>query len=125
MSKRNRRILCALTIAGLAAGAWTTQRRASADVLNCRQADNTVRVFDIEANACGTLDRDNFDWRNVGSPPWQDRIDQFGNDDFGSQNSMCLYRDINFKGPSVSLPPGYVVTWNNTVSSNQWKNNGC
>jgi hypothetical protein len=103
----------------------TEDRAASADVLNCPQQSGTVRVWDRERNACGWLSVSNPDWRRIGSPAWDNRIDDFGNDDFGQGRDMCLYSGYQYSGNSVLLPVGHRVVWNNTVSSNAWRLGGC
>src|SRR5690242_9746933 len=127
MSRFHKRILSALIVAAMAGGIWVVELQASADVLSCPQQTNAVRVWDRERNSCGILAHDNTDWRNIGSPAWNDRIDQFGNDDFVGQRTMCLYRDIHFVPveSAFALPVGWMVTWNNTVSSNRWTFTGC
>lgn len=103
----------------------THDRVAHADVLNCPQTSGTVRVWDRERNACGWLSVDNRDWRNIGNPPWDNRIDDFGNDDFSRRRDMCLYSGYQNSGSSVLLPVGNRVIWNNTVSSNAWRIGAC
>jgi hypothetical protein len=110
-----------LAMAALVLGALVgVESSASADLNQCATVNGSVRVFDIERNACGRLTVNNSDWRNIGNPPWNDRIDQFGNDDWSRGRSMCLYRDISYLGTVVTLRPGYTVTWRNIVSSNRW-----
>lgn len=103
-------------------GLLSAQHQAAADVLSCPKQDGAVRVWDRETNHCGILDLNNLDWRFIG---WNDLIDNFGNDDFIHNRTMCLFQDIQYRGPNVALPPGFVVTWNNTVSSNHWTTSGC
>lgn len=90
---------------------------AGADVLSCPTRDGSVRVWDAETNGCGRLSANNLDWRTFG---WNDRMDQFGNDDWTRGRSMCLYKDINRRGTVVRLPVANSVTWRNVVSSNWW-----
>jgi len=120
-----KRILSVLIASTMAAGVWAAQHQASADVLTCPKQDGAVRVWDGDVNRCGILDQNNPDWRNIGNPPWNDRIDQFGNDDFIQHRTMCLFQDIFLGGAKVALPPGNVVTWNNIVSSNRWTSSNC
>jgi len=109
------------TVLAAAAGCiLTAQTTADATVLSCPSRDGTVRVWDQATNRCGSLTYNNADWRTIGSPSWNDRMDDFGNDDWTRGRSMCLYRDINYKGTSVRLRPGYRAQWSNTVSSNRW-----
>jgi hypothetical protein len=100
---------------------------ASADLFQCSSRDGSVRVYDAERNACGRLTTNNPNWTQIGNPPWNDRIDSFGNDDWTRGRDMCLYRDINYAPVSsaVRLPPGYAVDWPNAVSSNRWRTGGC
>ena len=120
-----KRALSGLIAMTMAVGMGIAERPAIADVLSCPQQSGTVRVWDREVNRCGFLSLANTDWRFIGSPPWNDRIDQFGNDDFVQQRAMCLYQDIQFVGARVILPTGFWVTWNNTVSSNRWTTSSC
>lgn len=125
--RAHKMVLSALVVTAATSGIWMAQRHASADVFSCTQETDSVRVWDRERNACGWLTVNNPDWRFIGNPAWNDRIDQFGNDNFDFQDTMCLYRDINYTpfNVSVALPVGFWVEWNNTVSSNRWRNTGC
>jgi len=94
---------------------------AAADLFQCQSKDGTVRVYDRERNACGRLSADNPDWTKIGNPPWNDRIDDYGNDDWTRGRSMCLFKHVGYNTLLVRIPPGYA--WSdipNSVSSNQW-----
>lgn len=106
------------TALAVAAGCiLTAQSSADATVLSCPTRDGTVRVWDREANRCGTLTYNNADWRTIG---WDNRMDDFGNDDWTRGRAMCLYSGINYGGSVQRLRPGYRLQWANTVSSNRW-----
>jgi hypothetical protein len=127
MTRGYMRVLVSVALATVTIGAWFAQRRASADILTCPKLSGSVRVWDGgDRGGCGQVSTDNDDWRFVGRPAWQDRIDQFGNENFVSQRTMCLYEHIRYGGARVALPPGNIVTWDNIVSSNRWKpGTGC
>lgn len=125
--RAHKMILTALVVTVAGSGIWIAQRPAAADAFSCSQHFDATRVWDRERNACGWLTVDNPDWRRIGSPAWNDRIDQFGNDNFDNNLTICLYRDINYTPADsfLRLPPGWSGEWNNTVSSNRWRNTGC
>jgi hypothetical protein len=106
----------------LAAGLFgIAPQYASADLYGCKSKDGTVRVYDRERSACGWLSYDNPDWTKIGNPPWNDRMDDYGNDDWTKGRTMCLYKDIKYKSLLVRLRPGYAWTnIPNAVSSNKW-----
>ena len=126
----NKMILRSFVFASMALGGQLMlQQQASADLFQCKSVDGSVRVWDREANSCGRLTENNSDWRYIGTNPWNDRIDQFGNDDWSRGRNMCLYEHIlygqnGWGGASVHLRPGYATTWNNKVSSNRWTTAG-
>ena len=125
MSREYKKALFALFTAVAISGAPLMESLAFADVLSCPSQNGTVRVWDQAVNRCGILSLNNTDWNFIGNPPWNNRIDQFGNDDFIQHRTMCLYDGIQFTGTPVALPPGFRLTWNNTVSSNRWTTSSC
>jgi hypothetical protein len=111
-----------LALLSLIASGLASVSVASADVLSCPSTDGTVRVWDRERNACGRFSANNPDWRNIGNPPWNNRMDDFGNDDWTRGRSMCLYDGYNYSTAHERhrLRPGYRYRWANKVSSNRW-----
>lgn len=117
-----------LGIAGLSVMSLASSpQSAAADLFQCQSRDGSVRVYDRERNACGRLTADNANWTQIGNPNWNDRIDDFGNDDWTRGRAMCFYRDVGYwpVSGSLRLLPGYAGTWRNTVSSNRWRTGGC
>jgi len=103
-------------------------------VLNCPSSDGRVRVWDGERGACGSLRYNNSDWRNIGNPVWDNRIDEYGNDDWTNGRTMCLYDGYNYTNAVLPLAVGHASApiggydprpWYNRVSSNRWTTSGC
>lgn len=113
----------AAAFAALAGAILVCSAEANAGPRSCLPRYGTVRVWDADSNRCGFLTENNPNWKLLGAPPWDDRMDEFGNDDWIHGRSMCFYDRANYAGANFLLKVGYYQAdrnWYNRVSANRW-----